>query len=296
MQQCARQMFVQRELLGWFNKNKRDLPWRRTRDPYRILVSEIMLQQTQVDRVLPKYAAFLKRFLTLRHLARAKRSSVIKMWSGLGYNNRAVRLHMAAQEVVRRGTKFPQSFDELVRLPGVGAYTARAIQSFAFGERVAAVDVNHARVVRRVFFGLRDVPMKRIEQFAGSLSPERDHQKWNQALMDFGALVCRARPLCMECPLRAQCKAFPAILKIPRKSKNLIEPFLDSNRYFRGRIVDALRKLPHGKSISDRALLHQIQNQRSILPERFHPLVDDLEHDGIIVKEMRGRTTTIMLS
>ncbi len=296
MQRRVRQKFVQQKLLGWFRIHWRDLPWRRTRDPYKILISEIMLQQTQVDRVLPKYAAFLRRFPTLRHLARAQRSSVITMWSGLGYNNRAVRLHKTAQEIVRHGKRFPQSFDDLVQLPGVGAYTARAMQSFAFGVRVAAVDVNHARVVRRIFFGLRDVPMKRIKQFADSLSPEKDHVEWNQAMMDFGALVCKARPLCTVCPLRTQCKAFPTILTVPRKSKNANEPFMDSNRYFRGRIVEALRKLPHGKLISESALLHLVQNQRNILPARFHALIEDLEHDGIIVKGTQSRTATVMLS
>lgn len=287
---------LQMKILSWFRTHRRDLPWRRTHDPYKILVSEIMLQQTHVDRVLPKYGAFLKRFPTLRHLARAQQSSVVKMWSGLGYNNRAVRLHKAAQEIIQRGTLFPRSYDALLLLPGIGSYTARAIQSFAFDEHVAAVDVNHARVVGRVFYGMESPLQSKLASRAYSLVPQRDAYRWNQALMDFGALVCQAKPLCMQCPLRVECKAFPAILVVKAKPKRMSEPFLDSNRYFRGRIVEALRTLPHGTSVRERTLLRHIQQQRNILPARFHALVKDLEHDGIIAQKTYGRLTTIMLS
>lgn len=187
-------------------------------------------------------------------------------------------------------------FHQLTDLPGVGAYTARAIQSFAFGKRVAAVDVNHARVVRRVFFGLRAVATKMIEKRAVTLSPERGHVEWNQAMMDFGALVCKAKPLCMQCPLRVECNAFPEILSEKKKSKRMVEPFLDSNRYFRGRIVEVLRKLPHQKAMHEYELLRLVQRYQKILPARFHTLVSDLERDGILTRFSNGRALTIKLS
>ena len=168
-------------LLAWYRTSARDLPWRRTRDPYAILVSEVMLQQTQVERVVPRYLAWLERWPTVGALAAASAADVIRAWQGLGYNRRAVSLHRAAQDVGRNG--WPE---DLTSLPGVGPYTAAAVRCFAFGEDVLPVDVNVERVQRRT--GLT---------FAATSA---------QALMDLGATVCLARiPRCGVCPLASQC-------------------------------------------------------------------------------------------
>jgi A/G-specific adenine glycosylase len=168
-------------LLAWYRASARDLPWRRTRDPYAILVSEVMLQQTQVERVVPRYLAWLERWPTVDALAAAARADVIRTWQGLGYNRRAVNLHRAAQDVAREG--WPA---DLTTLPGVGPYTAAAVRCFALGEDVLPVDVNVERVLRRTGHA-----------FTGSSA---------QALMDLGATVCLARiPRCDVCPLATEC-------------------------------------------------------------------------------------------
>jgi A/G-specific adenine glycosylase len=172
---------VERLLLAWFDEAGRDLPWRQTRDPYAILVSEVMLQQTQVERVVPRYLAWLERWPSATALANASPADVIREWQGLGYNRRALNLHRAATQVARHG--WP---GDLAKLPGVGPYTAAALRCFAFGEDVLPVDVNVARVARRTGFA-----------FSAASA---------QALMDLGATVCLARvPRCEACPLAEQC-------------------------------------------------------------------------------------------
>jgi len=172
---------VESLLLAWYGRFGRDLPWRRTRDPYAILVSEVMLQQTQVERVIPRYQAWLERWGTVEALAAASPGDVIREWQGLGYNRRAINLHRAAQLVVRAG--WP---DDLTALPGVGAYTAAAVRNFAHGEPVLPVDVNVGRVLDRTGFAFTPVAA--------------------QALMDLGATVCLARiPRCDACPLAGSC-------------------------------------------------------------------------------------------
>jgi A/G-specific adenine glycosylase len=172
---------VEELLLAWFRAKGRDLPWRRTRDPYAILVSEIMLQQTQVDRVIPRYLGWLERWPTVEQLAAAPRAEVIREWQGLGYNRRAVNLHRAAEQVAAAG--WP---GDLTDLPGVGRYTADAVARFAFEEEILPVDVNVARV---------------LERTRGEFGPASAH-----ALMDLGATVCLARvPRCGSCPLAEDC-------------------------------------------------------------------------------------------
>jgi A/G-specific adenine glycosylase len=179
--------------LAWYAVNARDLPWRRTRDPYAILVSEVMLQQTQVARIVPRYLEWLDRWPTVEALAAATPADVIQAWSGLGYNRRAVNLHRCAQAVVARGG-FPREPAELEKLPGIGPYTAAAIACFAFGAQIAAPDTNALRVLERAFPGA-DVP----------IPPGRAYE-WNQALFDLGREVCIARtPRCGVCPLAAGC-------------------------------------------------------------------------------------------
>ena len=195
-----------RRLLAWYRTAARDLPWRRTRDPYRVLVSEVMLQQTQVSRVLDYYDPFLRRYPTVEALAGARRSAVREAWEGLGYYRRAANLHRLAQQVVRRHDGVvPRERALLLSLPGVGPYTAGAVATFAYEQPVAAVDTNVARVLRRVF-GCQTAKTARTK--AQQLQPKRGATAWkfNQALMELGALVCSARaPKCDRCPVNKLC-------------------------------------------------------------------------------------------
>ncbi|HXE57657.1 MAG TPA: hypothetical protein VNK43_06625 [Gemmatimonadales bacterium] len=201
-----------RRLIRWFRRHGRDLPWRRTRDPYRILVSEFMLQQTQVSRVEGYYRRFLERYPTIHDLAAAPAAAVRETWEGLGYYRRAANLHRLAQEVVReRGGRIPADPAELRRLPGVGRYTAGAVAAFAFERPAAAVDTNVARVIRRAFHPrLRARGAERvIWDTAARLVPRRGPSAWafNQAIMELGALVCTARRArCEACPVRRSCR------------------------------------------------------------------------------------------
>jgi len=203
-------MSFTRKLLAWYKRNARVLPWRRTRNPYAILVSEFMLQQTQVSRVLDYYPRFLKRFPTIGALARSRAKTVMEAWDGLGYYARARNLHRLAREVTRLhdGT-LPDKPEELRTLPGVGRYTAGAVACFAYEKPVATVDVNVARVLKRVFLG-EGRREKDIWALAKTLVPRDGKRAWrfNQALMELGALVCKARsPLCPECPVKSDCLA-----------------------------------------------------------------------------------------
>ncbi len=200
-----------RSLLRWFRRHGRDLPWRRTRDPYHILVSEFMLQQTQVSRVVAYYDRFLLRYPTIEALASASPATVRESWEGLGYYRRSVNLHRVAQEVVRdHGGEIPSDPAELVRLPGVGRYTAGAIASFAFERPAPAVDTNVARVLRRAFLpGARPRTfVRRVWHTEELIVPRRGKAAWifNQALMELGALICTAREArCGLCPVRGSC-------------------------------------------------------------------------------------------
>lgn len=207
----ARQQFV-RALLRWYAGHGRDLPWRRTRDPYRILVSEIMLQQTQVSRVLPKYREWLRRYPSLRALARAPAREVREAWYPLGYNVRPERLRAIARTVLTRyGGRLPDSKKELLALKGIGPYTAGAVLTFAYGKAEPILDTNVRRVLRRVFYGSRKVPDRDLWALSEALLPRRRAYDFNQALMDFGATVCRARaPACPTCPMRGRCAAYAA--------------------------------------------------------------------------------------
>jgi A/G-specific adenine glycosylase len=200
-----------RKLLAWWARAARDLPWRRTRDPYRVLVSEFMLQQTQVSRVAEYYPRFLERFPDLEALARARPRTVREAWDGLGYYARASNLHALARVVSRdHDGKLPDVPEELVKLPGVGPYTAGAVATFAYEKPVPAVDTNVARVLRRAFGnverGMRNAELWRL---ASMLVPKNGKRAWkfNQAIMELGALVCVARkPRCPQCPVRPVCR------------------------------------------------------------------------------------------
>lgn len=200
-----------RRLLRWYRRVARRLPWRDTRDPYRILVSEFMLQQTQVPRVEQFYARFLGRYPTIQHLARARPGAVREAWDGLGYYRRAHNLHRTAQEVIKSyGGTVPRDPQTLEQLPGVGPYTAAAVASFAYHRRRLPVDTNVARVLRRAFgpLGTGAGGHRRLARLAERLLPRRGPVAWefNQALMDLGATICRARkPECPRCPVQAAC-------------------------------------------------------------------------------------------
>jgi A/G-specific adenine glycosylase len=201
-------------LLSWYRRHGRDLPWRKTDDPYHILVSEIMLQQTQVDRVLPKYGEWLAKYPSMHVLAAAPEDEVTATWYPLGYNVRPRRLQTIAREAVTRyGGLLPADKATLLSFKGIGAYTAGAIRSFAFGQRAAILDTNVARVLFRVFVGTGDLKSHAMRRHLWALSealvPNRHVFDFNQALMDFGAMVCVARnPKCLVCPMTKSCLAF----------------------------------------------------------------------------------------
>ncbi len=237
-------------LLRWAAREHRDLPWRRTRDPWAVLVSEAMLQQTQVARVVPKYHAFLGRFPTPATCAAAPQSEVVTLWAGLGYNRRAAQLHRAAAAMVERhGGSVPDRLEHLLALPGVGPYTARAVLAFAFEQDAAVVDTNVARVLARRAGG----PLTAAEAQRGAdawLPPGRAWA-WNQGMLDLGAGVCTARaPRCGECPLAAGCTWAAADNVAPDPAVGSAgvsagqSRFAGSDRQGRGRLVHALRGGP----------------------------------------------------
>jgi len=291
--------------LQWYAAEHRDLPWRNTYDPYAILVSEIMLQQTQVHRVLPKYEQFLLAFPTLADLACASTADVISVWIPLGYNMRAVRLQSIARQVMREyGGSIPNTIEELLKLKGIGRYTAGAIVCFAYKQQVAMVDTNIHRVLHRIFLGL-DLSDPRLTSdqiltFAEQVLPDGKAYDWNQSLMDLGATLCTSsNPQCSRCPLQDVCKTysemsqfslFPSgtVLRQMRKVAEKKEPyqnqpFTSTNRYFRGRIVDHLCSLPAGQRVT-------LNSLGPIIKREFcegdliwlQQLVEKLAKDGLV--------------
>lgn len=211
----------QQRLLAWYSKNGRDLPWRKTSDPYHILVSEVMLQQTQVERVVPKYHEFLERYPSFEDLAEAPVKDVKKTWYPLGYNIRPERLHsIACETVVRYGGQLPSDAEELLSFKGIGRYTAGAIRSFAFNEDAPILDTNVSRVLHRVFVAKGDPKGQKtgLWELSESLIPRGKGYDFNQALMDFGATCCTARnPVCGRCPMKSFCKSYPFKPKVQAK-------------------------------------------------------------------------------
>jgi len=263
---------VIKSLLAWYNQHGRhDLPWRKTRDPYKVLVSELMLQQTQVPRVIPKYEAFVKKFPTIAALAAADRQEVLTLWQGLGYNNRAVRLHALANVIAReRNGRFPANYDELRALPGIGPYTAGAVMNFAYNKPAPCVDVNIQRVLARLFWTPRQtVDKDALASLALQLTEESGAaHDWNSALMDFGSAVCTARnPSCTSCPLRSACKSKGARNDETNASKRQ-SAFHGSRRWWRGQILKSLLAAP----VKEAHLLHRIKAQPTA---EDHDLYDD---------------------
>ncbi len=284
-------------LLRWYRIHGRaHLPWRQTRDPYRVLVSEFMLQQTQVERVLPLYAAFVEAYPDFAALAAAQAGDVVRLWRGLGYNSRAVRLHALAQAVVERhGGALPSETEALLALPGIGPYTASAVRAFAFELDDVALDTNIRRIAHRTALGLEYPPQANdahLDTLARAALPAGGAHDWNSAMMDVGATICTARaPKCLICPLRAGCAAAPvdatalaALARSTRKrSPQEALPFERTTRYLRGRIVDRLRDVPAGVSLM---LDDLIASLAEIVPAdrlgEISAITAALERDGIV--------------
>lgn len=288
-------------LLPWFERHGRSaLPWRTNRDPYRIVVAEFMLQQTQVDRVVPLFDAFVERWPTFAALAAASQADVVRAWAGLGYNSRAVRLHRLARSVISdHGGVLPREEAALRALPGIGPYTARAVAAFAFDADVVALDTNIRRIVHRTQYGLEWPPLataSEIDAVAATLVPPGTGYAFNSALMDLGATLCSARaPKCLLCPLQATCAAAPidafalaaaAAAHAPRRTPQERMRFEDTTRYARGRVIDRLRGLAPSEAISLLELARQLETVLGAVHREgtaFETIVAGLERDGFIV-------------
>lgn len=256
----------QEMIFTWWEENKRDLPWRHSRDPYVILVSECMLQQTQVVRVVPVFQAFIKRFPTVGDLASAGSGEVLRMWKGMGYNRRAVSLLSAAKIIVTdfKGN-FPANEQQLLSLPGLGKYTVRAIMVFAYEKDVPVVDTNIRKIITHFFF--HDVPQNEpdIEAIATQLVPEGKSWAWHQALMDYGAL---------ELPKIVNHKSF-----IINRKKAI--PFRETKRFYRGRIVDRLR----AGSIEEDILCRECMQNYGKTEDYHEEILEDLEKDKLVTRK-----------
>lgn len=215
------------DIIDWYHENHRSLPWRDTKDPYRIWLSEVILQQTRVNQGLPYYLRFIEAFPTVKHLAVAPQDSVLRLWQGLGYYSRARNLHRCAKEVAEKyDGQFPDTFEELIRLPGIGTYTAAAIASIAFNRKVAVVDGNVYRVLARIFGVTKDITStegkKHFSELANQLVSEKNPGDHNQAVMEFGATWCTpVNPRCDTCIFRKNCVAYNRnmIAQLPVKEK-----------------------------------------------------------------------------
>ncbi len=290
MNQKDLQVF-QNLVLDWYMVNKREFLWRReTPEPFITLVSEVMLQQTQTARVEEKLPQFLEQFPTIFALAEATNADIIRAWKGMGYNNRALRLRDAARYICEHHKGLiPQTFDELLVLPGIGRYTATALMAFSFGLDVAVVDVNIRRVYSRVFYSMETTASvtseNNINEIARSIYPKGRASDWHQAIMDIGAHFCAARqPDCINCPLRLHCVSAGAMIEytLPKRA----EPSYNGipRRIWRGKIVELLRNAhtisPEAMSV---ALFGELPDDRD--HKWLLEVLPALEKDGIILHE-----------
>jgi A/G-specific adenine glycosylase len=265
-------------VLDWYQPRRHLYPWRSAHaDAYEVLVSEVMLQQTQVARVASAFHKFLRRFPSVQSLARAPRSEVLRAWSGLGYNRRAVALSQAARLIVRdHGGRIPTDHKALQSLPGVGPYTASAVASIAFGMPVSAIDTNLARVVARVRMGaeVHEVRRGAVGRAAEAWLDRIDPGGWNQALMDLGREICKPRPRCTACPLSEACR-YRAAGRSGGRSNQRRPPFQGSMRKVRGAIVRALRDRSSA-SVGDLA------RETGETRERVAEVIRSLAGDGVV--------------
>lgn len=275
---------LQSHLIAWFEERGRDLPWRRSRDPWVIMVSEFMLQQTQVGRVLDRLPVFLSTFPTPEACARAPLGAVLRAWSGLGYNRRAGHLHRTARAICDlHGGDVPRDLDDLLALPGVGAYTARAVRVFAFEETEAVLDTNVGRVLARLHY--RRLTPVRAQALADDLVPPARAWVWNQALMELGALLCRPRPDCRRCPIAQHCQWAAAGQPVPDPADRSAgvstgqSRFAGSDRQGRGRLLKEL--IAGGVPVGSAAAVMGWPDD----PNRAGRVVTDLVAEGLVVED-----------
>lgn len=308
---------IQRELLAWHREDGLRAPWRESGDPYEVLVAAVMAQQTQMSRVMPSFERFIAAFPSVESLAAVSLGEVIRVWAGMGYNQRAVRLHRAARTIVADG--WPHDAASLARIDGIGPFTAAIIASFAFGEAAACVDTNVRRVLGRLA-GDEGIDGKRLQALADGVLTADEPARWNQAVMDYGARVCVPRPKCGECVIARWCpsRERDAAAAVPRTARRIAvgaqpaapahrvadervaygatprarkpQPkFKGSSRYYRGRIVDALRGLAPGASLAVARLPGLIANGDPALSvDEVRELVAALEQHGLVMVA-RGR-------
>jgi A/G-specific adenine glycosylase len=276
-------------VLDWFGRAGRELPWRATRDPYRVLVAEVLSQQTQAARAAAAWPRFLERFPDAAALAAATPAEVLRAWQGLGYNRRALALRAAARAVVERGG-WPDTVEGLAALPGIGPYTARAVACFALGLPVAPVDTNVARVLARALTGedpgaLGPAARQRL---ADAAMPPGRAWEWSSALMDVGALHCRPRPRCQGCPLELRCRWRALGAAAPAARARRQEPFRTSDRRWRGAVVRALAGAPGGLDAA--SLAKVVDAEAAGRPDGwFQGLLGRLEGEGLIARSPDGR-------
>jgi A/G-specific adenine glycosylase len=273
---------VRAAVLEWFARNARDLPWRRTRDPYRVLVAEVLAQQTQAERAAAAFPRFLERFPDVVALARATPAEVLRAWQGLGYNRRALALHACARAVVERGG-WPATVAELAGLPGVGPYTARALACFALGQDVAPVDTNVGRVLARSMAGTDPALLTQAarQALADHALPPGHAWAWSSALMDVGATYCRPRPRCDDCPVALSCHWRALGAQAPPATPRRTEPFAHSDRRWRGAVVRTLAGEPAG--LDEEALAAATDAAAAGRPPGwFAGLLARLEAEGLI--------------
>ena len=292
---------VQDALLAWHHDHGMHAPWRESADPYQALVAAVMAQQTQMSRVVPAYERFVAAFPTIESLAAASRGDVIRVWVGMGYNQRAVRLHNAARAIAASG--WPRDAASLAEIDGIGPFTAAIIASFAFAAPAACVDTNVRRVLGRII-GDEAINGRRLQALADSWLVTDQPARWNQALMDYGARVCTSRPKCDECVVARWCASreryVTAPLSLvaeervvyearPRRVKKPHPRFEDTARYARGRIVDALRALAPGESVSVGELRTTIVNGSGPIDASvFDGYIDALERAGLLSRRSRN--------
>jgi A/G-specific adenine glycosylase len=279
---------VRTGVLDWFARTARPLPWRTTRDPYRILVAEVVAQQTQAERAAAGWARFLEAFPAVEDLAAASAGEVLRVWQGLGYNRRALALRAAAQAVVERGS-WPDTVEGLAALPGVGPYTARAVSCFAFERDAAPVDTNVARVLARALLAADpgDLSPAAKQRLADVALPVGRAWAWSSALMDVGSAHCRPRPRCEGCPVAASCRWRALGAEAPAPRRRATEPFATSDRRWRGAVVRALAATPDG--LDEAALALAVDADAAGRGADWFPaLLVRLQAEGLVERDPAG--------
>lgn len=280
---------VRAGVLEWFGRCGRDLPWRRTRDPYQVLVAEVLAQQTQAERAAEAFPRFLARFPDAGALASATPAEALREWQGLGYNRRALALRACARAVIGRGG-WPATVQELAALPGIGPYTARAVACFAMGQEVAPVDTNVARVLARSLTGADPSQLTQAERqrLADAALPSGRAWEWSSALMDVGSAHCRPRPRCEGCPIAARCRWLALGAAAPAPRPRPAAPFPRSDRRWRGAVVRVLAAGPEG--LDEPALAAAVDAAAAERPPGwFAALLSRLETEGLIARDPDGR-------